>query len=272
MPKTNKELAYLHELFVATDWTERFAELVDEHVKMPKDGKVLYLAAGTGRHAITLQERSSDSLEFLCIEENEESLELARAKATVLGDAVKFQQGKVDHIPSPDNSFDVVIGDGSLVQAVRIPEVLREMVRVAAPNAVVALSLPTFSSFGEFFSIYWEALHNSGLTNHESVVEGLISKLPSVSAVEQMAEEVGLSDVKSWTRIEELDYDSGEVFLSSPLVSDFLMPGWLRSLPEGSYEELANEIGRLINEERHEAEFALSFKATLMVGKKALVQ
>jgi hypothetical protein len=29
--KTNKELAYLHELFIATDWGERFAELIDEH-------------------------------------------------------------------------------------------------------------------------------------------------------------------------------------------------------------------------------------------------
>ena len=44
-PKTNKELAFLHELFVATDWGERFAELIDEHVRLPKEGNVLYLAA-----------------------------------------------------------------------------------------------------------------------------------------------------------------------------------------------------------------------------------
>jgi len=32
------------------------------------------------------------------------------------------------------------------------------------------------------------------------------------------------------------------------------------------------EIARLINEERHEAEFALSLKATLVMGKKPLIQ
>ena len=218
MPKTNKELAYLHELFVATDWGERFAELIDEHVRMPKEGKVLYVGAGTGGHAIALQERSSDSLEFLCIDENEESLDLARAKSMALGEALQFQQGKVHDLSLPDSSFDVVIGDGSLVHASRIPRMLGEMVRVAAPNAVVAVVLPTFSSFGEFFSIYWEALHNSGFNDHESAVEGLILKLPSVSAVEQMAEQAGLSDVASWTRIEEIDYDSGEAFLSAPLI------------------------------------------------------
>src|SRR6185436_13709431 len=164
--KTKKELAYLHELFVSTDWGERFAELLDAHVKLPKEGRVLYLASGTGGHAIALQERSSDSLEFLCVDENDESLELARAKAIALGDAVRFQQADVENIIAPDNEFDVVIGDGSLIHVSRIPEMLAEMVRVAAPHAQVALMLPTFSSFGEFFSIYWEALHNAGLNNH----------------------------------------------------------------------------------------------------------
>jgi hypothetical protein len=68
-----------------------------------------------------------------------------------------------------------------------------EMVRVAAPGATIAFALPTASSFGEFFSIYWEALHNNGLIDHESDVEQLITELPTVSEVEQMAEDEGLA-------------------------------------------------------------------------------
>ena len=146
------------------------------------------------------------------------------------------------------------------------------MVRVAAPGAYVALTLPTFSSFGEFFSIYWEALHNCGFAEHEHDVETLISILPSVSAMEDMAEQEGLDEVASWTRIEEFEYDSGEKFLAAPLISDFLMPIWLETLPEDRREEIDKEIERLINEDRHEAEFILSVKATLVLGKKALSQ
>lgn len=271
-PKTNKELAFLHELFVATDWGERFAELIDEHVKLPKEGRALYIASGSGGHAVALHEGSSDDLKFLCVDENEECLELARAKALVFKESTEFRQEQVDQLTLPDNQFDLVIGDGSLVHTQRIPRMLAEMTRVAAPGATVALVLPTFSSFGEFFSIYWEGLHNLGLADHKSDVESLISILPSVSAVEEMAEQAGLDEVTSSTRIEEFDYDSGEKFLNSPLISDFLMNIWLETLPENSYDRVVAEIARLINEERHEAEFALSVKATLVVGKKALSQ
>ena len=96
----------------------------------------------------------------------------------------------------------------------------------------------------------------------------MIAELPTVSDVEQMADAEGLKDIASWTRIEEFDYDSGEQFLSSPLVAEFLMREWLALVPESKRADLVREISRLINEERHEAEFALSVKATLVVGQK----
>src|SRR5678815_1043498 len=111
MSPTNKELAFLHELFVATDWGERFAELIDEHLRLPKEGQALYLASGTGGHAIALQESSGAKLRFLCIDENEECLELARAKATVVKDEIIFRLGKLDRLTLPDNTFDLVVGD-----------------------------------------------------------------------------------------------------------------------------------------------------------------
>ena len=266
--KTNKELAFLHDLFIAPDWGERFAELIDEHVTIPKEGKALYLAVGTGGHAIALHERAGEKVEFLCIDENAECLELARAKASATKDPAEFRRGKLDELDLPDNYYDFVVGNASLVPQDRIAKMFSEMVRVAAPGAQVALALPTSSSFGEFFSIYWEALHNAGLIDHESDVENLILELPAVSDVEQMANEDGLADVGAWTTIEEFDFESGEQFLSSPLVSEFLMQGWLASVPKESREKLMKELTRLINEERHEAEFALSVKATLVAGRK----
>lgn len=267
--KTDKELAFLQDLFIAPDWGERFAELIDEHVKLPDEGKVLYAAAGTGGHAIALQERANEKLQFLCVDENAECLELAQAKATATNEQTRFSQVELESLALADNQFDLVVGNASLISTDRVPKMFAEMVRVAGPGATIALALPTASSFGEFFSIYWEALHNNGLTDQGSGIEQLITELPTVSEVEQMAEDEGLRDVTTWTRIEEFDYDSGEQFLNSPLVAEFLMPGWLALVPEDMRADLSREISRLINEERHEAEFALSVKATVVVGQKA---
>jgi ubiquinone/menaquinone biosynthesis C-methylase UbiE len=266
--KTDKELAFLQDLFIAPDWGERFAELIDEHVTLPNEGKALYTAAGTGAHAMALQERAGSKLELLCLDENSECIQLAQEKAKAMNEATKFRLAKLDNLDLPDNHYDLVVGNASLISRPRVRKMFAEMVRVAAPGATIALALPTASSFGEFFSIYWEALHNQGLIDHESEVEQLITELPTVTDVEQMAEAEGLKDIASWTRLEEFDYDSGEQFLSSPLVAEFLMQQWLALVPENERADLFHEISRLINEERHEAEFALSVKATLVVGQK----
>ena len=266
--KTDKELAFLQDLFIAPDWGERFAELIDEHVKLPNEGRALYVAAGTGGHAMALQERAGTKLSLLGVDENLECIELAQAKATATNEGTEFRIAQLDQLDIPDNSFDLVVGNASLIARSRVRKMFSEMVRVAAPGATIAIALPTASSFGEFFSIYWEALYNSGLAGHEMHVEQLITGLPTVSEIEQMAENEGLTAIASWTRIEEFDYDTGEQFLSSPLVAEFLMREWLALVPESERADLFREISRLINEERHEAEFALSVKAALVVGQK----
>ena len=267
--KTDKELAFLQDLFIAPDWGERFAELIDQHVKLPAEGEALYVAAGTGGHAMALHERAGEKLQLLCVDENPECMELARAKATATNEQVSFDTAQFDGLNFKANRFDLVIGNASLVPRQRVRKMFSEIVRVAAPGATIALTLPTASSFGEFFSIYWEALHNRGLIDHESEVEQLITELPTVFDVEQLAADEGLEDVKSWTRIEEFDFESGEQFLKSPLVAEFLIHEWLALVPDDKRAELFSEISRLINEERHEAEFVLSVKATLVVGQKA---
>ena len=270
--KSEKELAFLHDLYVAPDWGERFAELVDAHVQLPKKGRVLYVSAGSGGHAMALHVRAGEKLEFLGVDESDELLELARAKAAVMKEKTAFQREENSSLSFADDRFDLVLGNASMTQANALPGMLAEMARVAGPGATVAWWLPTASSFGEFFSIFWEALLNADLQDHGGDVEHLITGLPTVSEVERLAEDAGLDNVESWTTIQEFDYESGEKFLNAPLIVDFLMPGWLSSVPEAARARVMEELGNIIDEERHSGEFALTMKATLVVAKKARVR
>ena len=268
--KSDQELAFLKDIYVATDWGERFAELIEEHVELPKKGRALYVASGTGSHAMALQERAGNDVTFICTDESEECLELARAKAVAMNSQAEFHRTQLESLGFQDDQFDLVVGDASLVAAERLPEMLSEMIRVAAPGGTVALSLVTYSSFGEFFSVYWEALRAAELQTHEHDAEELITELPTISAVEAIAEREGLEAITSWMNIEEFDYESGEEFLNSPLITDFLLQGWLSSLPEPETQaRVLKEIERIIDEERNDMDFALSVKATIVVGRKA---
>ena len=267
--KSQKELAFLQDLYVATDWGERFAALVDEHLEVPAEGRALYVAAGTGGHALALQERAGEKLKLKCVDANEECLELARAKAVAFREGTEFQREQLNALSFADNQFDLVLGDISLAAPSVWKSWLTEMVRVAGSGATVAWWLPTYSSFGDFFSIYWEALQNAGLQDQAGAVEHLITALPTVSEVETWAGQFGLEGVASWTAIEEFDYESGEQFFNSPLITDFLLPNWLMLVPEGSRERVMQELAKIIDEERHSGEFALTLKATLVTGKKS---
>lgn len=268
--KSEKELAFLQDLYVATDWGERFAALMDEHVQLPKKGRMLYVAAGTSGHALAMQERAGDKLALVCLDESEECLELGRVKAMAVRADPEFRRAQLEALSFEDDQFDLVVGDASLVAAERLPEMLAEMVRVAAPGATVAMSLVTASSFGEFFSVYWEALRNLGIEEHEHDVESLITELPTVSGIETMATNEGLDNVASWMQVEEFNYESGEEFLNAPLITDFLLTRWLESLPETEAQaRVAAEIARIIDVERQDMDFTLSVKTTLIVGRKA---
>ena len=268
--KSEKELAYLHELYVATDWSERFAELFDEHVKLPEEGRALYVASGTGAHALALATRAPREVTLVCVDESEERLELARAKSSVVkSDKVEFRHAQLEALAFEDEAFDLVVGDASLVAPERLPEVLAEMVRVAAPGATVALSVASASSFGEFFSVYWEALTGAGYDEQAGEVGSFIKELPTVSELEALAAREALEGVESWTRAEEFDFPSGREFLEAPLVSDFLLGRWLGSLPDDEARaSVLEEVARILDEDRHEGDFSLSVKATIVVGRK----
>ena len=113
---------------------------------------------------------------------------------------------------------------------------------------------------------------NAELEDHGVDVEHMITELPSASEVNKLAQSEGLDDVQSWTAVEEFDYESAEQFLNSPLMTDFLLPGWLGSVPEAAKERVIEELARIIDEERHSGAFVLSLKATLVVGKKGRIQ
>lgn len=265
-----KELAFRYDLFIAPDWRDRFDTLINENLELPAEGEILDVNCGTGAHAIELAERLRDKGAVIGIDPSAERIAIARAKAQVKKlDDVRFEQGIASELPFESGRFEAVIGDASMLRPDEIQEVLTELVRVAQLDGRVILKLVTHGSFDEFFSIYWEALHESGMDDDVwAALERLINERLTVSGAELMAERSGLRKIQNFISKEEFSFDSAEAFLDSPLIKDWFLSDWLEIVPEETRSGVRRHIVRIIERDKHHAPFEVSIKATVIAGVK----
>jgi ubiquinone/menaquinone biosynthesis C-methylase UbiE len=267
--KTAKELAFLHDLYVATDWSERFAALVDDRVKLPDEGQLLYIECGTGNHALELREKLPNEVEFICTEQEIERLRIAEAKAEAVRADIKFQHTAPNRLNFPGGEFTTVICDGSFLPTRELLPVWQEIYRVTETDGNAAFVLPTAGSFGEFFSVFWEVLHDLEMNELGAEVERLIMDLPKTSDVQEVAANAGFKRIETETRNEIFDFEIGEDFIRSPLISDFLLPMWTNFIPAEQQIKVLRKIEEVINGERDGLSFRLTVKMTLVTAQKA---
>src|SRR5580765_4297423 len=263
MEKTQKELAFLRDLYIQDEWTKRFTDLVDKHMDLSDSENMLYINAGTGGHALAVNERFGEKTDIFATCEDEDILAIARDKGAAISSDVDFSTIRFE-----DDAFDAVLADASFVRPAELESFIENTIRVARTGGDIAIFLPTASSYGEVFSLMWEAFLNLDMTEHGAAVEQLIAELPTVSRVEEIGKNAGLVNINTQTGTELFEYENGAEFIESPLVADFLMPIWLETLDENEKERVVKELARLIDVEDGTLAFRFTLKATLLTGEK----
>ncbi|CAN5535205.1 hypothetical protein BH10ACI3_BH10ACI3_27570 [soil metagenome] len=263
MEKTQKELAFLRDLYIQDEWTRRFTELVDKHMDLSDSENMLYINAGTGGHALAVNERFGQKTDIFASCEDEDMLAIARDKAIAVGSNVDFSTIRFE-----DDAFDAVLADASFVRPADVAEFIDDVTRVARTGGDIAIFLPTAGSYGEVFSLLWEAFFNEDLTEHAAGVETLIAELPTVSHIEELAARSGVVNINTQMATELFEYETGAEFIESPLVADFLMPVWIATLDETEKERVTKQLAQLIDAEYGDVSFRITLKATLLTGEK----
>ena len=264
MAKTQKELAFLRDLYIQDEWTRRFTDLVDKHMDLRDSEKMLYINAGTGGHALAIYERYGEKTAIFASCENEDVLIIAQDKAAAVRSDVDFSCLRFE-----DDAFDAVLADASFVRPAEIESFIENTIRVARTGGDIAIFLPSAGSYGEVFSLMWEVLFSEDLAEHGAAVEKMVAELPTVSHIDELAEQAGLVNINTQVATELFEYENGTAFIESPLVVDFLMPVWLETLDENEKERVTKKLAQLIDAEDGTLSFSFSLKATLLTGEKA---
>lgn len=263
MQKSAKELAFLRDLYVQEEWTRRFTELVDKHAELSDSEELLYLNAGTGGHALVLEERIGSDTDIFAVCGDEHELSIAADKAIAVGSKVEFSTKSFG-----DDAFSSVIADLTLTPTAEYSERIDDAVRKAKLDGDVAFFLPTAGSFGELYSMLWEVLTDAD-ADISTKAEDLIGGLPSIAEVKQAAENAGLVNIRSETANEAFDFETGDDLVNSPLVADFLFPLWFGDMGASEASAIAEKLASLINTELGDLSFQFTVKATLVTGRRA---
>lgn len=261
MSKTQKELAFLRELTIESEWTERFTDYFDKKFKIGKEETVLYVNAGAGNHALALREKLGDETEIYAVSDDEDLRNIAQAKA----DAVKADVRFGTYLP--EEKSHIVIADASFVKPFELNEFLAEVIEAA--DKQVAFFLPTAGSFGEIFSYLWETLLETDLLEKGENVERLIAEIQTIEDVVEEAERLGLKKIEHSTQVEIFEYKNGAEFVDATLLADFLLPAWLDFLTDKERKKVSKKLAELIDKEDGELAFRFSVKNTLFSGEKA---
>jgi len=263
MPKTQKELAYIRDIYITPEWTRRFAELADKKLDLDGVETLAYVNAGTGDHCFAIREKLDERTAVFGVCEDEDVLSIARDKAIVVRSDVDFSISNQE-----DGAFDAVIADASLVAPGEVDSFLRNAVRITRPGGTVTFFLPSAGSFGEVFSLLWEVLVNEGLGDHGYEAEAMIAELATTARLKTSASEIGLDRLQTETANEVFEFDNGAAFISAPLVADFLLPHWLGNFGENEKEQVKEKLAQLIDFEDGPLTFRFSVKATVVTGVK----
>lgn len=264
MTKSQKELAFLRDISITRDWTERFTNFADKNLKLPDEGKFLYFNSGTLSHALELREKLGKDVELTSISENADLQIIAEAKAKAIKAKIKFSE--LDEL-KPE-TFDTVLADLTFVKPEKLNETLDEIVYLTKKGGKISFFLLTAGSFGEIFSFLWETFLDIDLIEKSSEIERLISEISTVSGIEDSAKDAGLKSIESETINEVFEYDSGKDFVSSTLLADFLFPVWLNFLSDKERKQTLKKLGQIVDEEQGSLSFRFSVKATLVSGIK----
>lgn len=121
---------------------ESFAGVGNPHLRsdVQPGETVLDLGSGAGLDAIIASWQAGPTGTVIGVDLNPAMCRKAEAHATASGSALECQEGRMEDIPVPDGSVDVVISNGVINLSFRKRRVMEEMYRVLKPGGRISVT------------------------------------------------------------------------------------------------------------------------------------
>lgn len=216
--------AAILETFVVPRYLSLFGELALNMLLLGESPRILHLGCRTGYPDLKIYEHS-DGADIVGVDPSLPALELARNKAQVMGDV------RIEYRPANEGSLDE--DEGLYTHAMTLhPAVgsdqrlalLSDMERMLCSGGQALIALPLRGSFQEIADLFREYALKHDDSDFSKAVEAALLSRPSIEALSEELEQVGLSDVDVEIRQTSLVFDSGRAFVEDPVSRLLILP------------------------------------------------
>ncbi|QEL17884.1 bifunctional demethylmenaquinone methyltransferase/2-methoxy-6-polyprenyl-1,4-benzoquinol methylase UbiE [Limnoglobus roseus] len=149
--------------FLSLNVDKRWRTTTARRVPPVGDAPILDLCTGTGDLALTYDRAAGGKVPIVAADFCHEMLVrgIAKAAKAGAGGRIRFVEADAQHLPFPDDSFQIVSNAFGLRNVTDTDAGLREMVRVAQPGgrlAILEFSKPRGRLFGQLYLGYFRSI------------------------------------------------------------------------------------------------------------------
>jgi SAM-dependent methyltransferase len=220
------------ETFVVPRYLALFGEVVLEMMLLGDDSRIVHLGCRTGFPDRQIYGRA-DGSHIVGVDSSLPALELARNKATVLGDvAIEYLMAEGLPTELDAGSFSHAFSLHPITSEGGRVELFREMERLLYPGGQALVALPLRGSFQEVTDLFREYALKYDEGEFGKAIEDAVARRPTIETLGEQLESVGLDDVDVEIRQTELSFDSGRAFIEDPMSRLLIVPeirSWLET-------------------------------------------
>lgn len=145
-----------------TDMSRECIQFVKDHLGDDKNQSIVDIGCGSGYMLKEIKKWGYDNLAGCDIVEVD------------LGPEIPFKQGNIEHLPYPDNAFDVVICNHTIEHVLDPAKAVSELKRIARKKILLATPVQRFSKYTfdlhlNFFPLKSNLLHLMKIPNNKCI-------------------------------------------------------------------------------------------------------
>jgi SAM-dependent methyltransferase len=173
-----------YENFLGSFLFEPFAVDLASRVAMPRSGKLLELACGTGRLTKHLAARLPANVDFTASDLSADMLDVAKSKVT--SDRISWISANMLSLPFENESFDMVVCQFAIMLVPDQPKALSEIFRILKKGGKVIFSTWSDLAYNRFWAIGEEVLKSFSIVfpqnpgpfalGDDAIVQGMLKE------------------------------------------------------------------------------------------------